>query len=92
IGGVFTEALLGADPLDRALIHARLHRTVGNQTAKGGIDIALWDLIGQALERVVQLDSGCGAHSETDVRRPDTSPAEAVVDDYARGELELQEG
>ncbi|QPS33880.1 DUF3027 domain-containing protein [Brevibacterium casei] len=42
--------------------------------------------------RVVQLDSGCGAHSETDVRRPDTSPAEAVVDDYARGELELQEG
>ncbi|GAA3829855.1 hypothetical protein KACC15558_07050 [Brevibacterium ammoniilyticum] len=42
--------------------------------------------------RVVQLDSGCGAHSETDVRRQDTSPAEAVVDDYARGELELQEG
>jgi hypothetical protein len=42
--------------------------------------------------RVVQLDSGCGAHSETDVRRPDTEPAEAVVDDYARGELEFQEG
>ena len=42
--------------------------------------------------RVVSLDHGCGAHSETDVRRQDTSPAEAVVDDYARGELELQEG
>ena len=41
--------------------------------------------------RVVGLQSGCGAHSETDVRKPDHEPAEAVVDDYS-GELEFQEG
>ncbi|TGD11735.1 DUF3027 domain-containing protein [Brevibacterium sp. S111] len=41
--------------------------------------------------RVVGLESGCGAHSETDVRRPNHEPAAAVVDDYS-GELEFQEG
>jgi L-alanine-DL-glutamate epimerase-like enolase superfamily enzyme len=47
--GLFSEALIGADPLDRSRIHAKLHRTVGNYTAKGGVDIALWDLIGKSL-------------------------------------------
>lgn len=42
--------------------------------------------------RVVGLDSGCGAHSETDVKKPSHEPVEAVVDDYAAGELEYQEG
>lgn len=41
--------------------------------------------------RVVGLESGCGAHSETDVHKPNHEPAEAVVDDYS-GELEFQEG
>ncbi|WP_434965337.1 mandelate racemase/muconate lactonizing enzyme family protein [Brevibacterium casei] len=81
IGGVFTEALLGADPLDRALIHARLHRTVGNQTAKGGIDIALWDLIGQALETPVHRLLGGFAPSLEVSHMLGFSPAEAVVDE-----------
>lgn len=42
--------------------------------------------------KVVALDSGCGAHSETDARRQSTAPSESVVDDYAAGVLELQEG
>lgn len=41
--------------------------------------------------RVVALDFGCGAHSETDVKRPEPEAPEAVIDDYA-GELEFQEG
>ncbi len=41
--------------------------------------------------RVVALDFGCGAHSETDVKRPEAEPPEAVIDDFA-GELEFQEG
>lgn len=53
INTIFSEALVGADPLDRGTIHSRLHRTVGNQTAKGGVDIALWDLIGQAFRAPV---------------------------------------
>jgi hypothetical protein len=40
--------------------------------------------------RVVGLESGCGAHSETDVHKTSHEPAEAVVDDYS-GELEYQE-
>jgi len=51
--GPFAEVLRGADPLDRAQIHARLDRTVGNRTAKGAVDIAIWDLIGQSLEQPV---------------------------------------
>ncbi|MCD1285427.1 MULTISPECIES: DUF3027 domain-containing protein [unclassified Brevibacterium] len=42
--------------------------------------------------RVVGLESGCGAHSETDAKKPSHEPADAVVDDYAAGELEYQEG
>lgn len=49
ITGVFAGILIGSDPLDRGTIHARLARTVGNPTAKGAIDIALWDLLGQSL-------------------------------------------
>ncbi|GAB3518775.1 mandelate racemase/muconate lactonizing enzyme family protein [Arthrobacter monumenti] len=44
---IFAPSLLGLDPLDREKIHARLNRTVHNNTAKGGIDIAVWDIIGQ---------------------------------------------
>ena len=47
--GLFREVLVGADPLDRAQIHARLARTVGNPTAKGAVDIAVWDIIGKSL-------------------------------------------
>ncbi|SMY11656.1 DUF3027 domain-containing protein [Brevibacterium jeotgali] len=32
--------------------------------------------------RIVALDSGCGAHSETDVQRRSTEPASSVVDDF----------
>ncbi|GAA2000187.1 DUF3027 domain-containing protein [Brevibacterium samyangense] len=38
--------------------------------------------------RVVALDAGCGAHSETDVPREPLRNADPVVDDY-RGELEV---
>lgn len=33
--------------------------------------------------RIVALDAGCGAHSETDVQRRSTEPASKVVDDFA---------
>ncbi|MCU1544945.1 MAG: mandelate racemase [Homoserinimonas sp.] len=47
--GLFQDALIGTDALDRSLIHARLARTVGNPTAKGAVDIALWDILGKSL-------------------------------------------
>jgi len=53
VTGIFREVLIGSDPRDRSRIHAQLDQTVGNQTAKGGIDIALWDIIGKALGQPV---------------------------------------
>lgn len=47
--GPFRDALIGADALDRSRIHAGLSRTVGNPTAKGAVDIALWDITGKSL-------------------------------------------
>jgi len=49
LDGPFASVLLGADPLDRNRIHAGLARTVGNHATKGGVDIALWDIVGAAL-------------------------------------------
>jgi len=46
---VFLPQLVGVSPLRRELVHSRLNRTVGNPTAKGAIDMAIWDVIGQML-------------------------------------------
>jgi L-alanine-DL-glutamate epimerase-like enolase superfamily enzyme len=46
---LFSDVLVGADPFDRNRIHAGLARTVGNHASKGGVDIALWDIIGKSL-------------------------------------------
>lgn len=50
---IFAPAVLGTDALHREQIHARLRRTVGNPTAKAALDMALWDVIGQAFRRPV---------------------------------------
>ncbi|MFE2940897.1 mandelate racemase/muconate lactonizing enzyme family protein [Streptomyces sp. NPDC059255] len=49
IGTLFAPQLTGMDVFDRERIHARLHRTVGNPAAKSAVDMALWDIAGQAL-------------------------------------------
>ncbi|MGC9498851.1 mandelate racemase/muconate lactonizing enzyme family protein [Streptomyces sp. WG7] len=48
VGKLFTPQILGMTPLERESVHERLDRTVGNPTAKAAIDMALWDIIGQA--------------------------------------------
>ena len=59
---VFEPALVGVDPLSRERVRATLSRTVANHTAKGAIDIALWDVIGQALgQPVTGLLGGFGS-------------------------------
>lgn len=50
---IFAPQLTGMDVLARERIHARLHRTVGNPAAKAAIDMALWDIAGQALGQPV---------------------------------------
>ncbi|WP_442575344.1 mandelate racemase/muconate lactonizing enzyme family protein [Microbacterium sp. F51-2R] len=49
IQNLFAPALIGTDARDRSAVHAAMHRTVGNVTAKGAVDIALWDIVGKSL-------------------------------------------
>lgn len=53
IDKIFAPQILGLTALEREVVHARLDRTVGNPTAKAAIDMALWDIIGQAAEMPV---------------------------------------
>lgn len=46
---LFAPQLVGLDPLDREKAQRILARTVNNATAKGAVDIALWDLVGKSL-------------------------------------------
>lgn len=48
INTIFAPALIGIDPFRRQAVQQLLRRTVHNNTAKGAVDIALWDIIGQA--------------------------------------------
>ncbi|MFC7752131.1 mandelate racemase/muconate lactonizing enzyme family protein [Tsukamurella soli] len=45
---VFAGQVIGLDATERARLHARLHRTIGNPAAKSAVDMAVWDLLGQA--------------------------------------------
>ena len=45
---IFAPQVVGLTALQREEVHARLDRTVGNPTAKGAIDMALWDVLGQS--------------------------------------------
>ncbi|MFE2507783.1 mandelate racemase/muconate lactonizing enzyme family protein [Streptomyces naganishii] len=48
IDKILAPQILGLTALEREAVHARLDRTVGNPTAKAAIDMALWDILGQA--------------------------------------------
>ncbi|MEU6657672.1 enolase C-terminal domain-like protein [Streptomyces sp. NPDC046821] len=48
IDKIFAPQILGLTPLEREVVHANLDRTVGNPTAKAAVDMALWDILGQA--------------------------------------------
>ncbi|TDL33363.1 mandelate racemase/muconate lactonizing enzyme family protein [Arthrobacter nitrophenolicus] len=50
---VFGPQLIGVDIFDREKIQEILFRTIHNQTAKGAVDIALWDVIGKTLGQPV---------------------------------------
>ncbi|MEY4039849.1 MAG: hypothetical protein RLZZ52_717 [Actinomycetota bacterium] len=53
INTLFAPFLIGEDPFNRNVILAKMARTVGNYATKGGVDIAIWDLIGQSVGKSV---------------------------------------
>lgn len=56
---IFAPELVGLSLLERETVHARMDRTVGNPAAKAAVDMALWDLLGRALDvSVSQLLGG----------------------------------
>ncbi|MGW9111719.1 mandelate racemase/muconate lactonizing enzyme family protein [Microbacterium sp. NPDC055683] len=49
IGKLFAPAVIGRSVFDREAVRRALERTVGNHTAKGAIDMAMWDAAGRLL-------------------------------------------
>jgi L-alanine-DL-glutamate epimerase-like enolase superfamily enzyme len=75
---------VGLDPLERGKIHRILARTVHNQTAKGGLDIALWDIIGKAASMPVSALLG-GYATEMNVSHMlGFKPAPELLDEALR--------
>lgn len=56
---VFAPQIIGCRVFEREKIRSAMNRTVGNLTAKGAVDMALWDIAGKLLEvNVHQLLGG----------------------------------
>jgi L-Ala-D/L-Glu epimerase len=55
VGRQLNEALMGVDPLRVELVAERCAGVAGNRVARGAVDLAVWDLIGQIL--------GCPCHT-----------------------------
>src|SRR5690606_33955926 len=59
IDKLFAPQVVGLTLLEREVVAARLHRTVGNPVAKAAVDMAIWDALGQTLDLpVTQLLGG----------------------------------
>lgn len=54
VGGQLSEALTGVDPVRVELVAERCGGVAGNHVARGAVDLAVWDLVGQIL--------GCSCH------------------------------
>ena len=48
IEDLFAPAIIGLEATQREVVWQRMHRTIGNPTAKAAIDMAVWDVLGQA--------------------------------------------
>jgi len=55
VGGRLNDALTGVDPLRTELVAERCGAMAGNQVARGAVDLAVWDLVGQI--------HGCPCHT-----------------------------
>lgn len=81
---VFAPQLIGLDPLDRERVHEVLRRTIHNQVAKGALDIALWDLIGQATATPVHKLLGGYTESMRVSHMLGFKPAQELLDEALR--------
>lgn len=78
---IFGPQMIGRDPFAREGIREILQRTVNNHTAKGSVDIALWDIIGQALDQPVSRLLGGHAQSLRVSHMLGFKPADRLLDE-----------
>jgi L-alanine-DL-glutamate epimerase-like enolase superfamily enzyme len=81
---VFAPQLIGVDIMDRAKIRQVLDRTIHNQVAKGALDIAVWDAIGQALGTPVHKLLGGFTDSMRVSHMLGFRPAQELLDEALR--------
>jgi L-Ala-D/L-Glu epimerase len=81
---IFSPAVTGLDPMDRGKIHQILARTIHNQTAKGSLDIALWDIIGKATGTPVSRLLGGFTDSMEVSHMLGFQPAQVLLDEALR--------
>lgn len=81
IQDVFAPQLIGLDIMDRAKIRQVLDRTIHNQVAKGAVDIAVWDAIGQATGTSVHKLLGGFADSMRVSHMLGFRPAQELLDE-----------
>lgn len=84
VNKIFAPGIIGLDPMDRGKIHQILARTVHNQAAKAGIDIALWDLIGQITEYPVSTLLGGFTDSMSVSHMLGFQPAQKLLEEALR--------
>jgi L-alanine-DL-glutamate epimerase-like enolase superfamily enzyme len=70
VSGQLGAALTGVDPLRVELVAERCSRVAGNQVARGAVDLAIWDLVGQIL--------GCPCHTLLGAFADDVAAAHMV--------------
>lgn len=51
VRSTLADLIVGLDPLDTELVSERCGRIAGNDVARGAVDLAVWDLVGQILDR-----------------------------------------
>lgn len=79
--GIFAEQVIGLSPLAREPVRVLLNRTVGNFTAKAAIDMAMWDILGQAVGvPVTELLGGYGVAMRVAHMVGFAEPAEMVAE------------
>ncbi|WP_431710872.1 mandelate racemase/muconate lactonizing enzyme family protein [Glutamicibacter uratoxydans] len=81
---IFAPQLVGLDILDRAKIRAVMDRTINNQVAKGAVDIAVWDAIGQLLGTSVHKLLGGFTDSMRVSHMLGFKPAQELLDEALR--------